>query len=89
MKPKKYDSKVCFQGKRVSDIRNLLEQIFDNSIICIDVDHHNMNFIIRMSENINLERAMRFQAEHKQCKIILCKETPLAFSPLPHVRKVS
>lgn len=77
MKPKKYDSKVCFLGKRKADIQNMLEEIFDDSIICIDVDHHNMNFIIRMSENINLERAKRFQAEHKQCRIILCKETEL------------
>lgn len=77
MTDKKYDSRVCFQGKRVAQIRSMLEEIFDDAIICIDVDHHNMNFVIRMSDKVNIDRAQKFQDKHKQCKIILCSESPL------------
>lgn len=77
MTEKKYDSKVCFQGKTMAQVRENAEMLFGDSFLCIEVDHHNMEFIVRIDHNIDLKRAEDFKLKHKQTKLIIYKEITL------------
>lgn len=74
---KKYDSMVCFQGKRVAEVRTLAKEIFQDSFLCIEVDHHKMEFVIRLDHRIDAKRAEKFQSDHKQCRLVVYKEISL------------
>lgn len=77
MTEKKYDSKVCFQGKTMAQVRENAEMLFGDSFLCIEVDHHNMEFIVRVDHNIDLKRAEDFKSKHKQTKLIIYQEITL------------
>lgn len=72
-----YDSKACFQGKRVADIQYLAEQLFEESLLSIEVDHHEKEFIVRLDHRINPIRAEKFEADHKMCRLVIYKEITL------------
>lgn len=74
MVEKKYDSKVCFQGKTMARVRENAEMLFGDSFLCIEVDHHNMEFIVRVDHKIDTKKAEEFKSKHKQTKLIIYQE---------------
>lgn len=76
---KKYDSTVCFQGKKLADIRFKVETIFPDSFLWIKVDHHNQDFIIYLDDKADPDEIKKFESDIKlkMCKIRIFKEISL------------
>lgn len=70
---KKYDSHVCINGKRISQMRAIAEAVFEESLLSIEVNEHGRQFIIRIDDT-KAHKKQKFQQEHKQCKVIVYKE---------------
>lgn len=83
---KKYDSTVCFQGKRLADIQFRVESIFNDSFLWIKVDHHKKEFIISLDNKAHPDKIQQFEADFKQCKIKIFQEISLAVLRAPSLK---
>lgn len=72
--PKKYDSTVSFQGKKLAQIRFVSETIFQDSLLWIEVDHHNQDFIVFIDNKALPAKAEKFEKDYKMCKLRIFQE---------------
>lgn len=70
---KKYDSQICIDGKRISHMRKIAEAAFEESLLSIEVNEQEREFIIRI-DNKKAYKKEKFEQQNKQCKIIVYQE---------------
>lgn len=72
-KRKKFNSDICIDGKRIGYMRQLARAIFGDSFLTIEVNQHELIFIIRLDNSVDKKTLNDFKQKNKSCKIIVYK----------------
>lgn len=73
MAPQKPKSDICIGGKRIGIMRQLAQEVFEDSFLSIEVDERNRVFILRIDDK-NVHKLNSFKQKYPLCKVIVYKE---------------
>lgn len=62
-------SRIYIEGKRLGQMRQIVEDTFGESLLSIDVKMPDRIFVIRLENNVDVKKMEFFTHKHKQCRI--------------------
>lgn len=73
-----YNSDICIDGKRISEMREIVNATFGEAFMYIEVDTANRVFIVRIDDSvgngIDITKLIKFEEKYRLCKVRVYQE---------------